>query len=212
MRDDLKRVLNYLFPDLNLDTLSEPVIKVYLKEAESLLEISRSIVEVADESENEDNQENYTDQETSMNIKTDNSYQDMTRILVLDDDISRIESFQKRIQNSNLRENYSFLHVSTAKECIDVLKNFDYDLIFLDHDLGGDTFVSTEESNTGSEVARWIYQHPHKIRKSKVFIHSFNLEGAQYMHNLIPGSILAPGVWTENIFEEFTGLGMKESA
>ena len=88
--------------------------------------------------------------------------------------------------------------VDTAEECIEELKNDIFDIIFLDHDLGGEVFVDYRETNTGSEVSRWIYENPINDN-TIVIIHSFNPVGGAYMNERISGSHLMPGAWTTGI-------------
>ena len=55
----------------------------------------------------------------------------MMRILILDDDHSRHKQFSKKYASEDLT------HVFTAHVCIELLKRYEYDYVFLDHDLGG---------------------------------------------------------------------------
>jgi len=120
------------------------------------------------------------------------------KILVLEDDIERIEEFRKRFQNVKGIENVDFCY--SAKVCIELLKKEKYSLIFLDHDLGDKVFVNSNEQNTGAEVARWIEQNPLESGQS-VIIHSVNPSGAKYMMSAIKGAIHVPFVWMDSIFK-----------
>ena len=63
--------------------------------------------------------------------------------------------------------------MKTAKECIDLLiAGKDVGLLMLDHDLGGEIYVDTNYSNTGSEVVRWI--EINKPRIKEIIVHSYN--------------------------------------
>ena len=62
--------------------------------------------------------------------------------------------------------------VNTAQECIDRLQIDAYDVVFLDHDLGGQQFQDTREKNSGSEVVRWISEHKPKV--GCFYVHSLN--------------------------------------
>jgi|WetSurSiteA1Bulk_404760.scaffolds.fasta_scaffold00002_5 hypothetical protein len=69
------------------------------------------------------------------------------RFLFLDDSEER----QKLV-----RSTYPFVTgVRTAEECIKKL-NRDWDLVSLDHDLGGRVYVPSEDTNTGMEVVRYL--------------------------------------------------------
>lgn len=116
----------------------------------------------------------------------------MIRILILDDDLGRHAQFRDRLNSHGIVGT----HVETADECIKQLqKNGPWDVCFLDHDLGGQTFVHSGVG-TGYEVASWIAANPKKCPRN-VIVHSFNPSGAQNMlHVLPPQSRYIPGVWT----------------
>ena len=115
------------------------------------------------------------------------------KALVLEDDHNRARKFKQRF----LERGWSGIFTETAKEAIEHLKTTDFDIVFLDHDLGGEVFVNTDGSNTGSEVARWMAKNP---KKGYVVIHSLNTPAALVMQRLIPGSYHIPFVWEESIF------------
>lgn len=94
------------------------------------------------------------------------------KILFLDENINRkavfFTSCRERHPGATLR------WVSTAQECIESLKE-DWDYICLDHDLGGEIFVSPEEENSGSAVVRWIKNNKEVVPQNALYIvHSFN--------------------------------------
>ena len=107
------------------------------------------------------------------------------RILILDDDQDRIDAFSDMFV-SNLID--ICMH---ADECIRLLKNNVYDVIFLDHDLNG-TQIDYDEDDCGTAVADWISKNP---IPGKVVIHSYNPERGEYMKSVIPGSLYIPGAW-----------------
>lgn len=110
------------------------------------------------------------------------------KILILDDDKERHENFKR-----NFKE-HVLTHVETANDAINELKSFKYDAVFLDHDLGGLSFVDSSEPNTGYQVAKWLSNNM-KHKPKLVYIHSMNPVGAQKMKDLLPNSILAPSLW-----------------
>lgn len=133
------------------------------------------------------------------------------KVLILEDDgqpTKRMPQFEQRfrelntILNNNGLDGVHMTHVETAKECIEILKKEKFDLIFLDHDLGGEVYVDTNREDTGSEVARWINSNQTKIGNAKVIAHTFNSVGGKYMTDLIPGSFYVPGLWTKDIFHQ----------
>jgi hypothetical protein len=94
-------------------------------------------------------------------------------ILFLDDSERRHQEFQK-IQ-------YSFWACRTAEETIDRLKgSIDYwDVVLLDHDLGGAVYVNSGREDCGMEVVRYIVENTPLI--GIVVIHSWNIPAAQRM-------------------------------
>jgi len=99
-------------------------------------------------------------------------------VLWLDDAPERTKRFRSYAPYATLTE--------TAQECIDALAAADepWDIVFLDHDLGGEIYVDTAEKNTGSEVVRWIGENEPQILK--IVVHSCNPEAAKWMvHDLI---------------------------
>lgn len=74
------------------------------------------------------------------------------KILVLEDDPNRIEIFKKHLSK------HDTAYTDTAQGAIDLLKANEYDVIFLDHDLGGQTYVDAKNTNTGSEVVRFLVE------------------------------------------------------
>lgn len=108
------------------------------------------------------------------------------RILFLDDDENR---HAKHAQENIGRD---VTRARTVRECIDAIKNNPpFDLVSLDHDLGGKYYVE-EEEGTGTEVARWMAtEMPPEKRPVRVVIHSYNAAGAQRMEDIL----LAAGFW-----------------
>lgn len=113
----------------------------------------------------------------------------MPRILVLDDDLTRLMAFNQRLIGSVVD------CVTTSKEAIDKLKENEYQIVYLDHDLGGMTHCTSGE-NTGYEVAKFISTM--ETRPRNIVIHSFNTVGAKNMMSLLPESIYSPGCWCLN--------------
>lgn len=100
-----------------------------------------------------------------------------TRILLLDDDRSRIEAFRRWIERLSL----AATAVETAEECIEQLKSGVWDLVLLDHDLSGETYVDSTRSDTGMEVVRWL-QSVSEVRHGAFIVHSMNEVAAAAMY------------------------------
>lgn len=123
--------------------------------------------------------------------------------LVLEDDPNRIEQFKKRFKEFEEHRSVKVYARFTdlAKDCIHYLETRSYDLVFLDHDLGGLQMVSSNDLNTGSEVARQIVSKSLKDRHGLFLVHSFNPTGAKYMCNLLKCPHV-PSVWNKEVFHK----------
>lgn len=122
------------------------------------------------------------------------------KILILEDDGNRVKEFRKRFIGIGIP-----LFVDTASEAIKLIRNADWtsrDLICLDHDLGGETYVNTNDRNTGSEVARFLEENP---VQAMIVIHSLNTAAARYMFNRLNDKhdvYRVPFFWTEETFRK----------
>lgn len=98
------------------------------------------------------------------------------RILFLDDDGERYKTIL-RARGYNTQIDW----VETAQACIDALESgTEYHQIWLDHDLGGEQYVSETNKNTGSEIVRHILREELPI-KCDIIVHSMNTVAAQNM-------------------------------
>lgn len=105
----------------------------------------------------------------------------MLKILFLDDDEGR-QAFMRRELVG-----HKATHVTTARQAIDELeRNDDYDIVFLDHDLGGEVFVDSGREDTGMEVVRWLAQNPRNI--GRVVVHTLNPPARENMVCLLERS------------------------
>lgn len=95
-------------------------------------------------------------------------------ILFLDDDSKRTEVAIKRYSQDNLYE------TSTAEQTIDLFKAEDFwDIISLDHDLGGEVYVNSVRKDCGMEVVRYMCTFVIPVRV--VIIHTWNEQAAEVM-------------------------------
>jgi CheY-like chemotaxis protein len=96
------------------------------------------------------------------------------KILFLDDDSARHHAFSK------LADGHVVDYVWTADEAIAALAASTYDLVCLDHDLGGRVYVDIlDEEGTGYTVALAMEGMPEDRRPRETIVHSFNPEGAR---------------------------------
>lgn len=123
------------------------------------------------------------------------------KILVVEDNIDRIRKFQKELVGHNVF--YADTAIWAKKLLIDA--NHLFNLIFLDHDLGGETYVDSDNENTGYQVAKIIKGS--QSEKAKVIVHSCNPVGAQNIKNILSKAKLEPFV-TLNILDEIEEINV----
>lgn len=94
-------------------------------------------------------------------------------IIFLDDNPIRTKEFARKIPHAQT--------ATTAQETIKFIENSDeqIELLFLDHDLGGQEFVDSSREDTGMEVVRYIEANHPAI--DKIVIHSLNTPAALEM-------------------------------
>jgi CheY-like chemotaxis protein len=109
------------------------------------------------------------------------------KILVLDDDKIRLDHFRRGLIG------YEVTTTETASDTISLLSTHDFDVIFLDHDLGG-KINEPSGPGTGYEVAEWLHNNPNRKPK-QIFIHSFNEPGRKRMKVCLPEAVECPGEW-----------------
>lgn len=97
------------------------------------------------------------------------------RVLFLDDDPGRHKAVK-----------HIFLHdeAYTAQDAIQKLQDALYDVVFLDHDLGGMEMVESNGSEeTGYTVAKWIAANKPTI--PLIVVHSLNPVGSENIASLL---------------------------
>jgi hypothetical protein len=98
------------------------------------------------------------------------------RIIFLDDADQRWYRFQAKVPKS--------IRAETAAQCISLIKDSPViDWLFLDHDLGGEAYVSSSREDCGMEVVRYLCQHPRAESISRIVVHSHNNGAASEMFN-----------------------------
>ena len=109
------------------------------------------------------------------------------KILVLEDTDERIIQFKETLATHDVH------FVKTATDAVYFLGNEDWDVVFLDHDLGGET-MQPSTWDTGYGVACYLEQMPERKPKH-IIIHSFNPVGAMKMRLALPEAHLLPAAW-----------------
>ena len=94
------------------------------------------------------------------------------KVLFLDDDMLRQRSARYHFRHGE------FTGVCTAADAIRALQTDTYDLVHLDHDLGGMVYTQSAQG-TGYEVAQYIASMT--TPPAHVVIHSWNPAGANNM-------------------------------
>lgn len=100
----------------------------------------------------------------------------MRRIFILEDDPARISLFRQTLIGTDVT---ICVDVASAKQ----LWEPPYDIVCLDHDLGGEVYVDSAHKNTGAEFVRWLTRNqPNLIDEAKtIYVHSYNPVGAAAM-------------------------------
>lgn len=111
------------------------------------------------------------------------------KILILEDDLGRQEQFKKNLSKHDVTI------VDNSKETIEKLKNGKWDILFLDHDLGGQVHVPSGE-NTGYEVAKFLEENK-QFQPENIITHSLNPVGAKNIIAALPKAVHIPFVWIE---------------
>ena len=109
----------------------------------------------------------------------------MARILILEDDPYRAAAFLERFPGAEIARE--------ADRAIALLLESAWDVLFLDHDLGGSIY-----DPTGYEVASWLREHPGCI-PPRVILHSLNPSGRARMKQALPEAVEMPFAWDRDL-------------
>lgn len=106
------------------------------------------------------------------------------KIFILEDDFERIRQFCNWYSRCNMTITNN---VKDAVSAIIHAAEIDdpYDVIFLDHDLGGRIYVDTSDPNTGSEVVRKLVETDVLLSNPHFIIHSMNTAAAISMEQAL---------------------------
>lgn len=110
----------------------------------------------------------------------------LKRILFLDDEHRRFTEFWQAFEQPGVELKW----VQTVKEAIHELSTSAWNEVYLDHDLGGETYVTRTET-TGYEVALWMVQNRSLVLGDPlVVVHSWNPAGSDRMVQALKSSYL----------------------
>jgi len=98
----------------------------------------------------------------------------LSRVFILEDDLYRVNLFRKK-----LAAKHTLTITDNVFEAKKLLAENDFDVLFLDHDLGGEIFVDSSAENTGYQLAKWLEEQ--KKHYDQIIIHSCNPVGADMM-------------------------------
>lgn len=97
------------------------------------------------------------------------------RVMLLDDDERRHRWFAKRFAGDELNV------AATVAEAKELLEEYAYDAIFLDHDLLPHHYESNDhgdEANTGYAIAEFLNERPDLQRAATIIVHTRNADAA----------------------------------
>jgi hypothetical protein len=102
------------------------------------------------------------------------------KVFFLDDDPERQKFFFHNFSK--------FAEIDSAYNAKEAIEKFKppYEVIFLDHDLGGRIFVDSKDINTGSEFCRWLKDN-WENDATPIIIHSLNPAGVYSMKSILQG-------------------------
>lgn len=102
-------------------------------------------------------------------------------IVFLDDDPNRAALQFQRMTNDDKSRTF---WVQNVAETIDMLKRYRerLDIVSLDHDLGGETYVHTGREDCGMEIVRWLEkQDAKRYSHVRFIVHSWNIPAGMKM-------------------------------
>lgn len=112
------------------------------------------------------------------------------RVLVLEDNAQRMDWFEQVLIGCEVYWAW------TVDKAIAWLEHYDFDAIFLDHDLCDEHYTYLFEGkeltpdlleSTGRKVAEWLRDNPNRSPKARIVIHTLNEAGRNYMASCVKG-------------------------
>lgn len=104
-------------------------------------------------------------------------------IFLLEDDMNRVAFFKKKFDGK-----YNLIHADNVELAKLLFASAsEYEIIFLDHDLGGMTFVDSKEEDTGYKFALFMKNRRNTFKYEKIVIHSMNPTGAYNIERVFDG-------------------------
>ncbi len=120
------------------------------------------------------------------------------KILVVDDQEVRHNKIQSLCMNY-FDKPLSIWCSYTVESAIKFLKQTEFDVIFLDHDLGIAIYQDSNEPNTGYQVAKFIVEAG--IKTNEIIVHSMNYPGAMNILSILPQAKYVPFINLESVLQ-----------
>lgn len=106
-------------------------------------------------------------------------------IFILEDNPHRMIKFKRNLIGHKID------HAETVVDGKQLVYKNKYDLIFLDHDLGGKQMVDSSEENTGYQLAVYIAKKT-RNKNTPCITHTCNPVGANKIVSVLPHAIKVP--------------------
>lgn len=107
------------------------------------------------------------------------------RIFILEDNSNRIAKFKQELIGHTVD------YAKSVEEGTSLVFSNQYDLLFLDHDLGGEEMVDSFSESTGYKLAEWIASFT-KNKEISCVVHSCNPAGADNIVRVLPHAVKMP--------------------
>jgi CheY-like chemotaxis protein len=107
------------------------------------------------------------------------------RIFILEDNPNRMIKFRRELVGHEID------HAETVEDGTSLVVANKYDLIFLDHDLGGEEMVDSFKGSTGYKLAEFIASFTQN-KTTPCVVHSCNPAGTDNIIRALPHAIKIP--------------------
>lgn len=107
------------------------------------------------------------------------------KIFILEDNPYRMVKFRRELIGHKID------HADTVQNGTSLVFANKYDLLFLDHDLGGEEMVDSIRGDTGYQLAKFIASFT-KNKETPCVVHSCNPAGADNIIQVLPHAIKLP--------------------
>jgi len=106
------------------------------------------------------------------------------KIFILDDMVDRQQFLSYAVSKVYGSDSYCIIADSFDNAIKVFEEHKEFDVMFLDHDLGGRVYVDSSDLNTGYQVAKYMVEN--NITSKEIIVHSLNPAGVQNMLAILP--------------------------